>query len=159
MKGFGEPELNLARQVCWNCRGSGHIFQHCPLPRNRLQIRASRNNFRAARDAMPEHAIPYLPAYSRSTGAETKARRMQLLDRFQPGRVSEDLAEAVWWIQDEEDEDEEERVELEVRRRKSQWPWLLGMVRWGYPPGWIAGKGEFMASVWMIVDINSPCRS
>ena len=126
------------------------------MPRNDVQIRTSRENFQAARDAMPEHAIPYLPAYSQSSSAETKVRRMQLLDRFQPGRVSEELAEAVWWILDEEDEDEEEREEMEVKRQRCQWPWLLAMVRWGYPPGWIAGKGE---SLPMRVVVDSSCRS
>jgi hypothetical protein len=89
-------------------------------------------------DAMPEHAAPYLP--SSGSSAQEKARREELLDRYQPGRISEKLAEAVWFVDD--DEDEEAIEEMKVKRRRGEWPWLWGMMKWGYPPGWIAGRSD-----------------
>ena len=35
------------------------------------------------------------------------------------------------------------KEQIEVRRRRGEWPWLGGMLRWGYPPGWIASNGQF----------------
>ncbi len=134
-----DHQLTLLRQLCWNCRKHGHAYTRCPFPRNHLQIRASRDEFNAARDAMPDHAIPYLPTHS-STIAE-KARRLDLADRFRPGWISEELAEAVWWVEDEDDDEAIEEIEAKKRRR--EWPWLCWMMRWGYPPGWIAGRGGF----------------
>ena len=34
------------------------------------------------------------------------------------------------------------REEMEIKRRRRDWPWLWGMLRWGYPPGWVAGRGD-----------------
>lgn len=92
---------------------------------------------------MPEYAIAYLPIPSSSVAE--KARQLELLDRFRPGHVSEDLAEAVWWIGDEVEDDEEEIQQIKVRRRRREWPWLWWMLKWGYPPGWLAGRGEHSA--------------
>lgn len=92
----------------------------------------------AHKEAMPDLAIPYLQAYS-FTEAE-RERRLDLLSRFRPGQVSQQLAEAVFWIG--EDSTEEEVEEMTVKRRKREWPWLRWMMKWGYPSGWIAGRGK-----------------
>jgi hypothetical protein len=73
--------------------------------------------------------------------------------------VTPELAQAVFYIPPARDEGdahglalgleegemslrEEEEVEMRIRRDKAQWPWLWGMVRWGYPPGWVAARGK-----------------
>ncbi|ORX36787.1 hypothetical protein BD324DRAFT_468822 [Kockovaella imperatae] len=148
------------RQVCWNCLAPGHSHTSCPQPRNHLLVRIMRDKFLAEKESMPTFAIPYMNSYSVTD--EDKIRRLDLVDRFDPGRVSNTLADALFWIdptllrlpdetpgdkRDLEDgevsDDFPERDQvLEIRgmRRRRAWPWINEMVRWGYPPGWIASK-------------------
>lgn len=153
----------MPSQVCWNCRDSGHILADCPHPRDNLQIRASRELFTAQREAIPDYAIPYLAGYTYT--AEERNRRLDLLSRFTPGEISEDLKDAIFYIDEEEEggegilinpggtggidgyeEDEgtkQMRIGMmKVRRNRGDWPWLEWMLKWGYPPGWVASKGE-----------------
>ncbi|RSH83753.1 hypothetical protein EHS25_005368 [Saitozyma podzolica] len=126
----------------------------CPLPRNERLIRASRQAFLADKDAsVPDSALSFLREYVFTE--EERHRRLDLASRFRPGEVTPELAQAVFYIppaRDEVDADrlgleegemslrEEEEVELRIRRDKAQWPWLWGMVRWGFPPGWVAAR-------------------
>ena len=89
---------------------------------------------------------------------DDKQRRLGQLDRFRPGQITSKLANAVFWIEetpladanDAEMEDGEvadeavsdEVLEMRVKMERKAWPWLLGMSRWGYPPGWLAGSGK-----------------
>lgn len=73
-------------------------------------------------------------------GAE-RSRRLALVDRYTPGAVSSELADAVFTPEEEMDPDEAERVAVERRRRR--YPWLKWMMKWGYPPGWVAGRGDY----------------
>jgi hypothetical protein len=82
-----------------------------------------------------------------------RARRLELVERFRPGRISDELADAVFYSclyegemeemeEGEVDWLEEEREEMKVKRVKGEWPWLWRMLRWGYPPGWVAATGK-----------------
>jgi hypothetical protein len=111
---------------------------------------------------MPESAAPYLASYA-YTAAE-QDRRLELLSRFTPGQVSEALQDALFYTGDEaadmrggiivdprgEDEDEGSRrvrvAMLKVGRKRGKWPWLDWMLKWGYPPGWVAGKSMCLFS-------------
>lgn len=33
---------------------------------------------------------------------------------------------------------------MAVRKKRGDWPWFEWMLKWGYPPGWVSGKGKFM---------------
>jgi len=87
---------------------------------------------------MPEYALPYLHMYT--FDAEEKERRLSLLDRFRPGQVSSDLLDAVFYT--DEDSTREEVEQVEGWRRREYFPWYQWMMKWGYPPGWVAGRGE-----------------
>lgn len=93
---------------------------------------------------------------------EEKQRRLDLVDRFEPGKMSQTLLDAVF----EDDEEGMEQLQQEMQRRgirdeedkevflsmkgdererkrlKGEVPWFEWMRKWGYPPGWVAGKGE-----------------
>ena len=106
---------------------------------------------------MPDFAIPYLTSYV--VTEDDKQRRQDLLDRLRPGQVSSNLADAVFWVDEIPGEDansaemedgevvedtvSDEVLEMRVKRNRQAWPWLLGMSRWGYPSGWLAGQGAF----------------
>lgn len=93
---------------------------------------------------MPDYAIPHLEGYM-FTEAE-RTRRLVLLERFRPGRVSTALSNALFWVEDDEDIGgavaAEEVQHMELKKRRKEWPWLRWMTRWGYPPGWIAGRSK-----------------
>lgn len=104
---------------------------------------------------MPEFAISHLESYIFTV--DERDRRLSLLDQFRPGEISDDLASALFWIEDEEEGlidpralGEEESPEmrgvriatLRVQKKRRQYPWFEWMLKWGYPPGWVAGKGE-----------------
>ncbi|WVF71584.1 hypothetical protein IAT40_006392 [Kwoniella sp. CBS 6097] len=162
---YDEPARETARwqtnQVCWNCLETGHAFSACPHPRNQAQIRKSREDFIHTRDyLMPEQAIPTLHLYldMRITQNE-KDRRLELVDQFVPGKISAQLEDAICYI-DANDKysdnasagienlaqgEQEQLIRLEmekveVKRRRKRWDWYEGMMRWGYPPGWVAGR-------------------
>jgi hypothetical protein len=87
---------------------------------------------------MPRHALPYLQMYTYD--AEERERRLDLLNSFRPGYVSDELLDAVFYVDEESTREEEEQIE--GWRRRGYFPWYQWMMKWGYPPGWIAGKGE-----------------
>ena len=90
---------------------------------------------------MPDSARVYLDGYTCTL--QDKKRRLALSRDFKPGVVSARLANVVFWVEDgDEEEDDEENEAIGIKRRRGEYPWLLGIARWGYPPGWIAGKGE-----------------
>lgn len=103
---------------------------------------------------MPLHHRPYLDSYECTT--DDKERRLKLARRFtKAGQPSEQLLDAVFWVEpdvegifeDGEDETEryrraEDRLRLRVQRNKKEMPWYIWIIKWGYPPGWIASKGE-----------------
>lgn len=167
-----------ADQLCWNCREPGHTAAECPAPRSHLMTRASRERFMFERDSvMPDYARTYLLDYV--FDEDERRRRLALIDRFRPGgRISSELADALFWLDDGGDDDDqaddgivfvsggksgagafrsatemedgevdeeiqarqEEKDRLAVLKRRGQWPWLIGMLKWGYPPGWVAAK-------------------
>ncbi|ORY32529.1 hypothetical protein BCR39DRAFT_375744 [Naematelia encephala] len=133
--------------VCWNCRQSGHTLRDCPRPRDRLQILQSRRDFEASRDAVPPSHLQCLEDYR--FNEDERHRRLELVHRFEPGRVSEKLADAVFYLTDqfaisdlELEDGEVSEATMAIERDKSQgrWPWLNYMLKWGYPPGWVAAK-------------------
>lgn len=179
----GTPSRGTAKgaradQLCWNCREPGHTAAECPAPRSHLMTRASRERFMFERDfIMPDHARSYFLNYR--FDEDERRRRLSLIDRFRPGgQISADLADALFWLNDDDagderaedgivfvsggrggtgafqvpadmeegevDEDaqarQEEKDRLAVMKSRRQWPWLMGMLRWGYPPGWVAAK-------------------
>lgn len=71
---------------------------------------------------------------------DERSRRLGLVDRFRPGKISSELADAIYAVEEDMTPDEMEHMGYEKRRRR--YPWLNWMMKWGYPPGWIAGKGE-----------------
>lgn len=73
--------------------------------------------------------------------ADERARRLSLVDRFKPGQISESLADAIYHVE-EGFQTEEEIEQMAVERRRRRYPWLKWMLKWGYPPGWIAGRSE-----------------
>jgi hypothetical protein len=87
---------------------------------------------------MPEYALPFLQNYT--FDAEERERRLDLLNGFRPGYVSEELLDAIFYIDEETTREEEEQIE--GWRRRGYYPWYQWMMKWGYPPGWIAGRGE-----------------
>jgi len=87
---------------------------------------------------MPDHAIPFLKMYTFDT--DEKARRLALMDRFRPGEVSQALLDAVFYTDDEMTSDEMQQ--MEGWRTRRYYPWYQWMLKWGYPPGWTAGRGE-----------------
>lgn len=105
---------------CWNCGKIGHIYTKCPEPLDRARINAARGD--ATRD---------------------QTRSLELLDRFQPGVVSDDLHRALFARDDDDPEDME--MDDEFTATRQDYPWFEGMLKWGYPPGWIASKGGFAA--------------
>ncbi|OCF36742.1 hypothetical protein I316_01338 [Kwoniella heveanensis BCC8398] len=149
-------------QVCWNCLETGHAFSSCPHPRNYAQVRKSRDDFIYARDhLMPEQAIPALQLYlDLRVTQDEKDRRLELVDRFVPGKISAQLEDAICFVVEENDmaldhygadmgdpiAQEEvqlmkiEREKIEMKRRRKRWDWYEGMMRWGYPIGWVAGR-------------------
>ncbi|WVR07151.1 hypothetical protein IAU60_004192 [Kwoniella sp. DSM 27419] len=155
---YEEPISRSARQTssqtCWNCLESGHSFTSCPHPRNPAQIRHSRDAHNYARDfVMPEHAVPSLELYlsMRVTDAE-RDRRLELVDLFQPGSISPDLAQAVTFVDSDVDELEDlgtagmedgnwlDKQHALVKRRTRRWDWYDKIMHWGYPPGWVTGR-------------------
>ncbi|WVQ83194.1 hypothetical protein IAT38_005333 [Cryptococcus sp. DSM 104549] len=149
----GEETGKPFNQACWNCLAVGHAIADCPFPRNHLQIQQSRKEFYYKRDfAPPASSLPALERYftSRPTQAEVD-RRLELLERLRPGMISEELEDAVCWVDPTEDVEEgveegqmgrksEEREKVELMRRRMQWPWLWGIANWGYPPGWFTSR-------------------
>lgn len=87
---------------------------------------------------MPEYALPYLQMYT--FDADDKDRRLALLDRLRPGHVSEELLDAVFYADEESTREEVEQIE--GWRRRGFNPWYQWMMKWGYPPGWVAGRGK-----------------
>jgi hypothetical protein len=87
---------------------------------------------------MPDYAIPFLKMYTLDT--DEKARRLALVDRFRPGEVSQALLDAVFFTDEEMTSDEIQQ--MEGWRNRRYYPWYQWMLKWGYPPGWIAGRGE-----------------
>lgn len=109
---------------------------------------------------MPDYAIPHLALYTYT--ADERTRRLALCSRFVPGEVSQELEDALFWVEEEDElgdqgivvnprggEVEEDLRDRQVRvslaraaRKRRQYPWFEWMLKWGYPPGWVAGKGE-----------------
>ncbi|OCF60468.1 hypothetical protein L486_00101 [Kwoniella mangroviensis CBS 10435] len=148
-------EVNSGRsnnQECWNCLSTGHAYLSCPHPKNHMMIRHSRDVFLYKKDyAMPEYVQPAFDMYlSMKVTEEEKLRRLELLDQFglPTGTLSEILQDAISFIPPDDDiyeEGQEEegyliREKMEVKRRRKRWDWYDGMMRWGYPPGWITAK-------------------
>ncbi|KAK8864293.1 hypothetical protein IAR55_001539 [Kwoniella newhampshirensis] len=156
---------HISNQQCWNCLKYGHSVANCPEPRNHAQIQISRETFLYQKGyAMPESAIPTLETYllMRVT-SEEKQRRLKLLDRFRPGRISEDLKDAVCEVglveEDGGELDDADLLVNQVMRRREQWDWVKGIARWGYPPGWIAGKDpieEVRRRIDLLQEYDSP---
>jgi hypothetical protein len=89
---------------------------------------------------MPDYAVPFLQMYT--FDYDEKSRRLSLVDRFRPGQVSKALLDAVFYTDDEMSGEEVEQ--MDAWRRRRYYPWYQWMMKWGYPPGWIAGRGEYM---------------
>ncbi|WVW83762.1 hypothetical protein I302_105783 [Kwoniella bestiolae CBS 10118] len=134
-------------QTCWNCLSTGHSYMACPNPKNHMMIRHSRDTFLFQRDyVMPEYIQPALDMYwSMNVTLEEMQRRSELVDQFglPSGRISEELQEAICFVPEDQDGEGEGylmREKMEVKRRRKRWDWYEGIMMWGYPPGWIAGK-------------------
>lgn len=141
MSRFHAPSLRKAHKrsrTCWNCGETDHELFDCPHRRDQAQIALSRATFNTYKDAVPEYAMAHLWMYTFDEAE--RARRLDLVDRFRPGQISSTLADAIFAIGEDMSPDEIERIGYEKRRRR--YPWLTWMMKWGYPPGWIAGKGE-----------------
>ncbi|WWD17410.1 hypothetical protein CI109_101851 [Kwoniella shandongensis] len=137
----------FTNQQCWNCLLYGHSVANCPQPRNHAQIQQSRDSFMYQKDfAMPESALQTYETYlSMRVTEDEKSRRLELLDQYRPGVISDGLVDAICHLDEgilegEEEEMDEVRRRIDTMRRRKQWEWLRGIMRWGYPPGWIAGK-------------------
>jgi hypothetical protein len=92
---------------------------------------------------MPDYAIPYLQMYTYTS--EERQRRLDLLSDYRPGYVSRDLLDALFYH--DEDSTEEDIEQMEGWRRRRYYPWYQWMMKWGYPPGWVAGRGKpFLAA-------------
>nr|XP_018263176.1 uncharacterized protein I303_04669 [Kwoniella dejecticola CBS 10117]OBR85334.1 hypothetical protein I303_04669 [Kwoniella dejecticola CBS 10117] len=134
--------------TCWNCLSPGHAYTSCPEPKNHMIIRHAREAHLFQRDfVMPEHARPALDTYlSMNVTHEEKDRRLELVDKFQAGRISQELEDAICHFDEDAIEDDSQmdliRQQIEVKRRRKRWDWYDRIMRWGYPPGWIAVKGE-----------------
>jgi hypothetical protein len=126
------------RRACWNCGSLHHELIDCPHKRDQAQINLSRAIFTTQKDQMPEYALPYLQMYT--FDAEERERRLSLVDRFRPDHVSRALFDAVFYTDEESTREEEEQID--GWRRRGYYPWYQWMMKWGYPPGWIAGRGE-----------------
>jgi hypothetical protein len=102
---------------------------------------------------MPASAQVYLDNYVCTE--EDRRRRIDLNGQFTHGSISKALLDAHFWVEPEEedfmgrDPDDEQvkaeskrRVEIEVeiklKRKRKEYEWLQNMLKWGYPPGWIA---------------------
>lgn len=127
-------------RTCWNCGETDHELIDCPRKRDHAQIALSRAEFTAQKDSVPEYAMAHLWMYT--FDESERHRRLGLVDRFTPGRISSDLADAVLTMEEDMSPEEVERMNLEKRRRR--YPWLNWMMKWGYPPGWVAGRGTFV---------------
>jgi hypothetical protein len=130
------------RQACWNCLQPGHTLAECPEPRNHVQIRLSREGFISQKETMPDFAVPHLQGYTFTE--DERSRRLDLLAAFRPGRVSPALRDALFWV--DEDAEDEEIAQAANKKRRKDWPWLRWMMRWGYPPGWVAGRSTSTCS-------------
>jgi hypothetical protein len=90
---------------------------------------------------------------------DERERRLTLSRQFTPGSVSDELLDAVYQISDDQivrdlahrgitDEDDAEvyesyrQDEVAAQRKLGKHDWLLRIAHWGYPPGWLAVKGE-----------------
>jgi hypothetical protein len=80
---------------------------------------------------------------------EHRARCLDLVKRFIPGVIGAELADAVFWSgnadADDVDLSRDEADELKRllwQKKRKRWPWLQWMLKWGYPPGWVAGRGQ-----------------
>lgn len=131
----------------------------CPRPRNYQRIDKARRDFmqqkEVARSTMPEWHRPYLDAYVCTP--DDRKRRLKRATQLRPNNPSSKLLDAVFFVEPV-DEDEvvnrrdltpeqsrrfEEEAFVNVRRRRGEMPWFEQMMRWGYPPGWIAQRGAF----------------
>ena len=138
-------ERLTSSRACWNCGSFHHELIDCPKPRDQAQIALSRAVFTTQKDQMPEYALPYLHMYT--FDAEERQRQLSLLDAFRPGHVSRELLDAVFCSDEESTQEEVEQ--MEGWRRRRYYPWYQWMMKWGYPPGWIAGKGKlYPAQCW-----------
>lgn len=129
-------------RACWNCGSLHHELIDCPHRRDQVQINLSRAIFATQKDQMPEYALPFLQNYT--FDAEERERRLDLLNGFRPGYVSEELLDAIFYVDEETTREEEEQIE--GWRRRGYYPWYQWMMKWGYPPGWIAGKGKLKST-------------
>ena len=165
---FEELDFTNDLQVCWNCRLPGHKIDSCPKPRNPAQIRLSSEIFRAEKETNTLRlGLDLLDA--QPITPEERDRRLDLAERFIPGKVSRELARAAFWFEGEDDDrgrgrkletgevswEEERRVEMDIKMRRKDWPWLAGIAKWGFPPGWIAGRGEMLP--WSFQALHAAC--
>ncbi|KAL7421744.1 hypothetical protein Q5752_003515 [Cryptotrichosporon argae] len=135
------PSPGRPRQLCWNCREVGHSYGACSLPRHAAMVAASRAEHEARRNAaMPLHADEYLAEFLAPGTDVDKARRLAMLDAFTPGKVGDELAAALSYVEEMEDGGDYADLERVAQKRRDarEWEWYERMAAWGYPPGWLA---------------------
>ncbi|KAL7414740.1 hypothetical protein BDY24DRAFT_16410 [Mrakia frigida] len=148
-KGRFKAQMFRAPRLCFNCSSPSHALSDCPQPHDRLAIQAGRQLYQTLKDqALASQALEDQYASSSSSSDDSddeeehvkafsgrfwdadveEAIRLEYLERFKPGVLSEELKEALGG-------GEEEGRSSEI----GSWIWD-GMSRWGYPPGWLSAE-------------------
>jgi hypothetical protein len=108
-----------------------------------------------ARLTMPECHRLYLDSYVCTS--DDRKRRLKRASQLRPNNLSSKLLDAIFFVEPADPDEVVDRNGLtpeqyrrfkedayvNVRRRRGEMPWFEQMMRWGYPPGWIAQRGEF----------------
>jgi hypothetical protein len=147
--------------LCWNCSSPDHKINDCPRPRDRNAIAAGRKLHetleRQQQEAFAAEQLaaadePEYPSSEDDDEVHVKgfsgrfwdadvqeAEMIALLDRYQPGQLSDDLKAAL------SNDGGAEGPGTSVGE-VGGWIWS-GMAKWGYPPGWCSHTGESEGAV------------
>jgi hypothetical protein len=77
--------------------------------------------------------------------------RRELLEKYKPGKVTDELREALLW---------RTAVVAESTGQEPDWPWFAQMAFWGYPPGSLNFLcDEIIPGLWVsdLMVISPPC--
>lgn len=133
-------EKYLPRRICFNCFLEGHILAECAIPIDRNRVNASRRAYTLEKERLvlgAEAAGEEDPVIGDEgdgdgfhgrfwDGMIEREERRRMAEKFEPGRFSEELEEA---LRDPKVEEVGEGI------------WK-GMLVWGYPPGFWSSQGS-----------------
>jgi predicted nucleic acid-binding Zn-ribbon protein len=113
--------LKFSSRRCFNCGSTLHELSRCPQPRDRARVRRAIQEFKEEKAELGIDDDRGNRGRLHDTSADLQART-EWLEKFQPGRVSEELSQALGGA-------------AGTVGQEPDWPWFARMAFWGYPPG------------------------